>query len=178
MKKKLLLLVLTVMSLSTSATDIVVLVNNMTFEGKVTKIKKCMVFFDMGSEQYEIPATDIFSIQFENVDDKVYRDYMKLSENDPEVCLQGRKDAHAFHGKKGGHFFLGLLFGPLAVIGTALANPTPDKGRDTYREVQNRNLLTDPIYIKCYKKRAKGQLIGAEFFGWGTWVVILLLTTA
>jgi hypothetical protein len=178
MKKKLLFLMFLVCSFAASSSDVLTLMNQMTFEGKVTKIKKCTVYFEVGTDHYEIPAVDIYSIQFGNLEDKVYTDYLEFQATNPEACVKGRADAEAFHGKKGGHFFLGFLFGPLAIIGTALANPTPDKGRDTYGATQNKDLLTDPVYINCYKKKAKGQLIGAEFLGWGAWIMILLIATS
>jgi len=84
-------------------------------------------------------------------------------------------DAENFHGKKGGHFVLGVLFGPFAMIGTALANPKPKKGKDTYMFSENKELFDDPMYLSCYRKKAKGQLIGMEALGWGSWLLLLLV---
>ena len=95
-----------------------------------------------------------------------------------EKCAFGQQDAEMFHGKKGGHFVLGFLFGPFALIGTALANPTPDRGARTYMLSQHKDLFSDPAYLMCYKKKARGKLLGMEAAGWGTWILLLLLIAA
>jgi hypothetical protein len=145
------------------------------FDGKVAKIKDCGVVFKADGKNYVIPASEIFSLQFENPEDEVYKNYLKLGELDPNTCLSGRLDAENYHGKKGAHFAYGMLFGPFSMIGTALANPTPKKGRETYMMSENKNQFNDPEYLSCYKKKARGQLIGAEALGWGTWILILLI---
>jgi hypothetical protein len=149
----------------------------MTFEGKVTKIKNCSVVFKADGNKFVVPVSDIYSIKFENVADKVYIDYMKMSDDNPDKCMNGKLDAENYHGKKVGHFFLGVLFGPFAMIGTALANPTPEKGKQTYMMSKNKDQFSDPQYLSCYKKKAKGQLIGMEALGWGAWLVIVLVTS-
>lgn len=155
------------------AGDIIILNNEMAFEGKVTKIKDCSVVFKSEGSKYVIPASEIFSIRFENTEDKVYTNYLKMNEADK--CLNGRLDADNYHGKKGGHFALGFLFGPFAMIGTALSNPTPEKGRRTFEMSANQKMFSELEYISCYKKKAKGQLIGTEALGWASWVLIVLL---
>jgi hypothetical protein len=95
--------------------------------------------------------------------------------SDPDKCLSARLDAENFHGKKGGHFALGFFFGPFAMIGTALANPTPYKGKNTYMMSKNKDLFNDPEYLSCYKSKAKSQLLLTEGIGWAAWIVILLL---
>ncbi len=156
------------------ASDILTLNNEIVFEGKVTKIKERAVTFKSEGNRYIIPASEIFSIQFENTEDKVYTDFMRMAEGDPNKCLNGRLDAENYHGKKGGHYVLGVLFGPFAMVGTALANPTPEKGKRTYKMSENKDQFSDLEYLSCYKKKAKGQLIGMEALGWATWVLLIL----
>lgn len=175
MKKMILSMLALSLTLVSLAGDILTLNNEMVFEGKVTKIKDCNVIFKANDgNKYVIPATDIFSLQFENVLDKVYTDYLNLTD-ESEKCFNGRMDAESYHGKKGGHFVLGFLFGPFAMIGTALANPNPGNGKKTYLLSKNKEQFTDPVYLSCYKKKAKGQLIGMEALGWGTWIILALL---
>lgn len=162
-------------AMATFAGDILTLNNEMVFEGKVTKIRQCDVVFKADGQKYIVPAADIFSIEFEDTQDKVYTDYMQMVGENPEKCLKGRLDAENYHGKKGGHFILGVLFGPFAMIGTALANPTPEKGRRTYLYSKNREQFTDLEYLSCYRKKARGQLIGMEALGWGAWILFVLL---
>uniref|UniRef100_UPI0032178EC2 hypothetical protein n=1 Tax=uncultured Draconibacterium sp. TaxID=1573823 RepID=UPI0032178EC2 len=172
MNKQLLIVVLVLFSFMSKAADVITLNNQMAFEGKVKKIKDCTVKFKMGSDIYEIPSDDIFSVQFENPNDKVLLAYQKIS--DSEKCLKGRSDADIYHGKAGLHIALGVLFGPFAVIGAAAGNPTPEKGKDTYIMTKNREMFSDPAYLTCYKKKAKGQNVGNTALGWAAWVLLLL----
>ena len=160
---------------SSFAADILRLNNDQMFEGEVKRIRDCEVIFKTDGQRFVIPASDIHSIVFEDPKNKVYTNYMQQVENQSDKCMNGRLDAETYHGKKGGHFVLGVLFGPFAMIGTALANPTPDKGARTYMLSQNKDQFSDPAYLSCYKKKAKGQLIGMEALGWGAWVLIILL---
>lgn len=177
MKKTTLSLAMLFFILSAFAGDILTLNDNLIYEGKVTKIKNCSVIFKIDKEKFEIPATEIYSIQFENIADKVYTKYLEMDNASGDNCLKGRLDADNLHGKKGGHFALGVLFGPFAMIGTALANPTPDRGARTLMLSKNKDLMSDMEYISCYKKKAKGQLIGMEALGWGTWILLLLVAS-
>ncbi len=157
------------------ANDIVTLNNQMMFEGKVLKINNCEVVFRAEGKKYLIPAEEIYSIEFEDVNDKVYRGYLSMVQSDHESCFKGRNDAENLHGKEVTHVALGFLFGPFAMIGTAISNPTPLRGRDTYLLSQNKELFSDPFYLNCYRKRAKIRLIGMEAAGWGAWLLLLLV---
>lgn len=175
MKKKILTFAAVLFAITSFAGDILTLNNEMVFEGKITKIKDCDIEFKSEGTKYVVPSSDVYSIQFEDVEDKVYTDYMKTMDNNPNKCLDGRLDAEHYHGKKAGHFVLGVLFGPFAMIGTALSNPTPERGKQTYMMSENKDKFSDPVYLSCYKKKAKGQLIGMEALGWGTWILLLLV---
>ena len=177
MKKILFILFASIFVLAANASDIVTLNNNMIFKGRVTKIKNCEVFFRSLGSKYVIPASEIFSIQFEDTKNKVYTKYINLPEGENK-CLNGQMDAENYHGKKGGHFALGFLFGPFAMVGTLLASPTPEKGKRTYLMSKNKEQFTDYEYINCYKKKAKAQLIGMEAAGWGSYLIILLLAAS
>ncbi len=162
-------------AISCFAGDILTLNNHMVFEGKITKIKTCTVVFKTDGKNFSVPSSEIFSIQFEDLENKIYTDYMKMADGDPNKCLNGRLDAESYHGKKGVHFALGVLFGPFAIIGTALSNPTPERGKRTYMMSNNKDQFNDLEYLSCYKKKAKGQLIGAEALGWGAWILSVLV---
>ncbi|MDH5598318.1 MAG: hypothetical protein OEY34_04290 [Cyclobacteriaceae bacterium] len=174
MRKIALTLTMSFFIIASYAGDILTLNNKMIFEGKALKIKGCNLVFKAKGKKYIIPATDIFSVQFENPENKIYTEYIKLADEDPDKCLRGRLDAELYHGKKGGHFVLGVLFGPFAMIGTALANPTPEKGKQTYLMSENKEEFNDPAYLSCYVKKAKAQLIGIEALGWAAWILIAL----
>lgn len=153
--------------------DVLTLMNGQAFQGEVRKIKNCEIVFVASGDKYYIPADSIFSIQFEDVNNKVYQDYLALA-NDPQACLKGTTDAQQFHGKAGAHVLLGFLFGPFAMIGAALASPNPYNGRMTPFASQNKDLFNDPVYLKCYKKKAKGRNVGYATLGWGIWIMIVI----
>ena len=175
MTKLTLTLLATLISLGSYAGDVLTLTNAMVFEGKVTRIKECTLVFKTEKGKFRVPASDVASVAFEDHSDKVYQKYLEEIPYNPQNCLSGRLDAENYHGKKGGHFVLGVLFGPFAMIGTALANPSPEKGKNTYMFSENKDLFDDPMYLSCYRKKAKGQLIGIEALGWGSWLLLLLV---
>jgi hypothetical protein len=163
-------------TLSSFAGDVLTLNNQMIFSGKVTKIKKCTVTFDADGKKFDIPADDIFSIAFEKETDKVYTSYMEMAKNDAaEQCMKGRLDADNHHGKAGLHVALGVLFGPFAVIGAAVSNPNPQKGKDTFMRSDNKDSFNDANYLSCYSKKAKGKNVGNAALGWLAWVLIILI---
>jgi len=91
------------------------------------------------------------------------------------LCLKARHDATNFHGKQVGHFFLGVLFGPFAIIGTALANPTPYSSSNTLLLSSNKDYFSSPEYLICYRKRAKGSLITMEALGYFSYLMVYLM---
>lgn len=175
MKNIILFLAIFLFTISSFANDILSLTNGMTFDGKVVKIKDCAIIFKADGKKYIVPANDIYSIEFGDVNDRIYRKYLKMTQNDPDKCLNGKLDAENYHGKKGTHAALGFLFGPFAMIGTAIATPSPDKGRHTLAKSQNKDQFNDPEYLSCYKRKAKGQNILFEGIGWGAWILLVLL---
>lgn len=175
MKKITLTFTAILFAIASYAGDILKLNNEMVFEGKVTKIKDCAVVFKADGKKFIVPVSEIFSLQFENTKDKVYTDYMEMADDDPNKCLNGRLDASNYHGKSGGHYVLGFLFGPLAIIGTALSNPTPERGKETYMMSKNKEQFSDPEYLSCYKKKVKKNLIAWEVSGWLGSILLLLL---
>ena len=82
------------------AGDVVTLTNNKSFCGKVKKIENTTVKFRADGKTYFIPADDIYSIVFENANDKVLQAYLLL--DDREKCFKGGQDASLFHGKAKG----------------------------------------------------------------------------
>ena len=174
MKKSILALFMLLIGITSFGGDLLILTNEMAFDGKVTRIDDCTVVFKSNGEKYLIPTSDIFALKFEDPGNKIYSKFMEMSDDDPDKCLSGRLDAENYHGKKGGHFVLGVLFGPFAMIGPALSNPTPERGKDTFLLSKNKEQFGDLEYLSCYKKKAKGQLIGAEALGWAAWILLAL----
>ncbi len=172
--KKLIVILLSFTVVNVFAGDVLTLMNGNKFDGKVVKIKECQIVYKIQNEKFIIPASDIHSIQFEDINNRLYRNYLKSANRDINNCLAGSLDAEMYHGKKFGHFVLGFLFGPFAMVGTALSNPTPEKGKETMLMSRNKDFFSDPVYLKCYKKQAKSQLVLSEALGWGSWILISL----
>ena len=158
------------------AADVVVLKDGHGFTGKIKSIRDCTVKVKWEKGILLIPLEQVAYLEFEDPDDKTARDYLALPQDNK--CLLGQQDAEMFHGKYGGHVVLGIFFGPFAMLGTAIAQPYPYRGRHTPAMSQNKELFNDPEYAECYKRRAKGRLIGAEAIGWGAWLVIWLIANS
>lgn len=156
--------------------DVLTLTNNQSFKGEVVKIKDCnIVFKATNGEKYTVPANDIQTLEFEDVNNKVFTNYLSIKNADNNPCMKGALDGKAFHGKGGIHVALGVLFGPFAVIGAAVGNPEPMSGARTAQMSKNSDLFSDPTYLECYKKAARGKNVGMTAAGWGMWLLLLLL---
>ena len=180
--KKWILSTLTVLTvISAQAFDKLTLTNGMQFQGDVVKVKGCSVVFKTEAGKVEVPAKDIYAVEFENPNDEQFVEYIAIldSEGSSDKCMNGQMDANRFHGKKGGHFVLGLLFGPLAVIGTAIgSNPNPYNSKNTVFLSQNKDQFNDPEYLMCYKREAKKSLMAFEWAGWATWLLLIFASSA
>lgn len=93
--------------------------------------------------------------------------------NNNSRCERGKNDAIKYHGRRDKHTVLASILGPFAVIGTALGNPTPDKGKYTNVDSENRDLFNDPIYKKCYKKQAKSINLKGSLLGLLIWPLVV-----
>jgi hypothetical protein len=174
MKKLFSLFVMAALSAAMYVTYVITLTNQMIFEGKVLKIKECMVKFQAANgNKYWIPADDIFSVQFEDPMDAALIDYM-LDVDNPDKCLLGRTDAEMHHGKKGAHVIYGFLSGPFAMLVSAASTPSPYND-DTLMLSKNNEIFDEPAYLNCYRKKATGQNIGMEAIGWAGWILLLLI---
>lgn len=157
------------------AGDLLILNNEMIFEGEVKKVKNCIVVFKAEGTRYKIPAIDISSIHFEDTTSRAYQQFGELAETRSLTCLNGKSDAKNFHGKKAAHFLLGAFFGPFAIVGTLVSSPTPHRGSRTIYLSNSKNQFNDPEYLKCYSRKAKEQLIGMELLGWTAWIIFAYL---
>ncbi|MEZ4825090.1 MAG: hypothetical protein R3C61_02175 [Bacteroidia bacterium] len=156
-----------------SAEDILTLNNQMRFKGTVMSIKSCSISFKVGKEKYIIPPEDVYSVTFGDTSSKVYTAYMALADDDPEKCMKGRLDAQMLHGQAGKHIALGVLFGPFAIIGAAVANPIPQRGSRVILS-QNLELFQDPMYLICYARKARGKNVTNAALGWTAWLIYAL----
>ncbi len=161
-------------SITTYGDDILTLKGNLKFSGEIIKIKKCIIHFRTSNYIYYIPASDINSIEFEYPNNKARSRYLTVQ--DSNKCVLGRTDANKYHGKEAGHFALGFLLGPWAILGAAVANPTPEKSVDTINMSENHDLFYDPTYLKCYKKKAIAQNVTFTSIGFGVFLAFYVAT--
>ncbi len=173
MKKQFILILITLLALGAAGSDAIVLVNQKAFKGRIKKVTPCHILFKTNGMTYNIPAGDIHSLYFGDPAGKAARQFQDVGEQ-WKKCAEGQFDARVYHGKRFGHGVLGFFFGPFAMIGTALANPTPARGAQTLQLSKNHDLFSDPEYLSCYTRKAKGQLIGAEALGMLAVVVLFI----
>lgn len=163
-------------SFSAFAGDVLTLMNENSFEGKIIKIKDCEVIFKANHQRFTIPATDIFCLKFEDSNNKIYLDYLQL--DDADKCMRGQSDAEMYHGKAFGHIALGVLFGPFALLGAAAGSPSPQNGANTYMMSKNKELFSDPAYLMCYRKKARSRNVTNTLIGWGSWILFVLVVSS
>jgi len=185
------------------AQDIITLRNGNEIQAFVQNISEIEVKYKRSDNpngpNYTLKKSDIFMIRYANGSRDVFTDKISthavettsapvvvqpsvqsmtewVNEGYQDACFQGSSDAKEYHGKIGAHIALGFLFGPLAIIGTAVSNPTPEKGKDiySYALLENDELFSNPTYRKCYRKQAKRQLIGWECLGCAFWCLFAL----
>ena len=147
--------------------------NGMEFDGIIKKINDCSCQFKVDNEKYTIPLSDVSDI---NVYSDKYKDKVTNLLSNQDNCLNGQVDADLHHGKGGAHFALGFFTGILGIIGVAvIADPDPYSGTKTMALSKNKDDFNDPTYLSCYKKKAKGKLVGSTAIGLAGWVALLLL---
>lgn len=143
-----------------------------------------------------ILLSEVFMIIYENGNREVFKKDIEVIKEDENIqlgcqnneyfkkedelstmdkCAKGQNDADMFHGKKGSHVVLGILFGGFAVLGAAVTNPTPEKGINTQIMSENKELFNDPSYRSCYIRQARKNNTNGALIGWGSWVLFLLL---
>ena len=158
--------------------DKITLIDSSTFEGKVTKIQKSQVCIKTGQSRHLIQLSDILEIKLENKNDRLLSKYFESGKEDNykegDKCLKGKLDAKSYHGKKGAHFVYGLLGEFYVVLGAASSKPTPITGKRTLKESHYKELFSDPEYLKCYTRRARGQNVKYAALGAVTGFSILL----
>jgi len=177
--KNLLIAIFTFFSFNINASNIpatLKLNNGMKFEGIIKKINECDCQFKVDNHKYNIPLSDISDI---NVYNEKFREKVTNILGSQNNCINGQTDAELYHGKRGSHIALGFLTGVIGIVGVAIvANPNPYKGSNTGALSQNKNDFNDPIYLNCYKKKAKGKLVGSTAIGLAGWVALLLLVSS
>ena len=152
---------------------IVTLNNGMKFEGVVKKINNCNCVFKTEGGKYHIPLSDIKNIDIYNEENEQMTNNLLSSQ---DKCMTGHFDAKLYHGKRGAHFALGVTTGIFGIIGVAMiADPHPYNGSSTLVMSKNRNDFNDPMYLSCYKKKAKGRLIASTSLGFAAWIGVILL---
>ena len=156
--------------------DVLTLTNQMRFKGKIITAKDCKVKFKAEGNAYWIPAAAIYSIEFANPEDDVYLEY--IQQESANKCFSGNTDAELYHGKAGFHVAMGVLFGPFALIGAAVASPTPQSGKTTMFMSENKEFFNDPEYLTCYQKKARGKNVVNTIYGWAAWILVVIVASA
>ncbi len=166
------LITLSLLNKNVNAADILVLKSEHVFKGELKKIELKNAVFLCEGNYYDIPKSEIKEIWRDiEGDSLVGVDFLKENE---DLCLKARTDASMYHGRKVGHFCLGFFCGGFALIGTAIANPSPYRGKDTLMKSVNKDKFDDPVYLQCYRRTAKKEMLMTETAGWLSWIILVL----
>lgn len=161
--------------------DVLILKNGDELQTKITEVGISEVKYKMYDNQtgpiHVILKSEIFMIKYENGTKELIKSNVSIINvggyNNADVCKKGQKDAELYHGKTGKHMLGGFLLGPFAVIGSALANPTPEKGDKTLEMSKNRDEINNDFYYRdCYIKKARTKNIVNTFAGWAGWLLL------
>ncbi len=77
---------------------------------------------------------------------------------------------------KNGRTCLGFFFGLFAIAGTVLGRPHPPPIEVIV--VRDKEMVMNPAYLSCYRKRAKGKNIISATIGYGIFLAVLLAIQA
>jgi hypothetical protein len=175
MKKAFFLMVL---FFSTSMFADVVTIEGRTYDVEITKIKRNKIHFSLGMDQYVVPMSKIDMIYIEENNASFAESAEVLSqiaaEEDP--CLMGIMDAQA-RGKTAVNVLGGMFFGPFALIHKALKDFHPSKDYQNIAISGHKDLMDNPNYIQCYRKKAQTKALAETAGGWATWILLVLMTS-
>ena len=127
---------------------------------------------NIGSDIQQEIKTNIEEIVFAKPESKKAKTFITHKLSDP--CMSGRQDAKLYHGKAFGNAALGFFFGPFGVLANVLSSPKPYKDKTAYLS-PNKDMFNDPVYLDCYKEKARWQNVGNAAIGWGFWLLLFLL---
>ena len=175
MKKAFLLMVL---FLSTTAFADIVTIDGHSYDVEITKIKRNKVHFNLGMDKYVVPISKIDMLYLEETNASFAENAEELNqiaaEEDP--CLAGTMDAQT-RGKTAVNVLGGMFFGPFALIHKALKDFHPSKDYATVAAAGHKELMDNPNYIQCYRKKAQTKALTETAGGWATWILLVLMTS-
>ena len=128
----------------------------------------------MEGEKFAIASSEKFLIKFEDPSNRELKKYDELSSY--EKCNMGIMDANMYH-KNGAAFGWGVLFGPFAMIGAAISNPSPMNSSNAYVS-PNRDLFSDASYLSCYSTQARKKNVKGAGLGWLSWILLVIVLSS
>lgn len=155
--------------------DVVVLKNGITIECSISSINNTIISYQE-NEKSKLSTVSLEEVMFLQIDPKnksllrqMRKDFKKIKRGlQVDSCHEGITDANTFHKRAGGNFALGFFFGVFGLIGTAVGNPKMPH----YYPIADTSNLSDPTYIQCFSRKAKGKNIGNAAIGWGVSIVL------
>jgi len=162
------------MAFNISASDILTLSNGKSYQGTVINISECSIWFAIDDVSYTIPASDIYTVEFELISKRRARKITEMLESE-DNCFKGISDGK-LHGHKGGQFFAGFFGGALGFVIVAIVNRSPTNSSDISNANENKELWGDFAYLLCYKKQSKKEALKMAGIGWSSrWMFILVV---
>lgn len=171
-------LFLTLLFFSANMFADIVTIDGRQYNVEINRIQPKKVLFTFGNDTYVVPMNKIDMIYLEGSNSTFAKSAEVLNQivSEGNPCLLGTTDAQS-RGKTTVNVIGGVLFGPFALIHKALKDFHPMKDIETITVSGNKDLVDNPNYIQCYRKKAKTKALTETAGGWATWILIVLMTS-
>lgn len=156
----------------------IVTIDGRQYNVEINRIQRNKVLFTLGNDAYVVPMGKIDMIYLDGANSTFAKSAEVLNQivSKENPCLLGTTDAQS-RGKTTVNVIGGMLFGPFALIHKALKDFHPMKDIETVAVSSNRDLVDNPNYIQCYRKKARTKALTETAGGWATWILIALMSS-
>jgi hypothetical protein len=175
--KKILLLACMMQALTGFTKDSIILNSGRELKVIIVDIKTNLLSYKK-NKRSEVQILNAKDVAFIRIDERnilirnlIQEEMKNQSPVDETKMLEGKLDATNFHQRGFGNFCLGFLLGPFGVVGTAIGRPrNPD-----YVMTPNKDNLSNPDYLKGYKRRARGKNVTNALGGWAAVIMLSIV---
>ena len=180
MKKTAILLYITFLTFSAFSKDVIHLKNGRTIKCTLVDLKKDSIYFIKKKKNgVRLLTSDMVDFILIGENNQAFQTKISNLHSiiDPlEACQAGKMDANLFHHRGFGNGCLGFFFGLFGIAGTVIGRPHPPPIEVIV--VRDKEMVMNPAYLSCYRKRAKGKNIISAAIGYGVFLVVLLTIQA
>ena len=157
----------------------VITIDGLSYDVEIRKVKKSKVILEFNNEIYSVPFDDIESLYLvdgsANYNKNTETLLNLLKEENP--CVRGAMDAQ-MRGKTAINVVGGMFFGPFAMIHKLVKDFHPMNDFNVMAMQGNTELMKDPSYVECYRKKARSKALTANAGGWGAWIILVIAASS